>query len=350
MPAYTKLGPNGPHISRICLGTMTWGHQNSEADAHAQMDYALGEGINFWDTAELYAVPPSAATYTKTETYIGNWFAKTGKRKDVVLASKVAGPGRPYIRGGAGFSREGIRTALEASLTRLQTDYLDLYQLHWPNRGSYHFSGYWGYAPAPAGETTRIVDDMLETLQTLADCVKEGKVRSLGLSNETAWGVMQYQRLAEIHELPRFVSIQNEYSLLCRKFEPELQEVALREGIGLLAWSPLATGILSGKYLGSKLPEGTRLALPENGADWRLNAPHTEAATKAYVELARKHGLDPNQMAIAFVLSRPFVTSCIIGATNLDQLKANIAADGLVLDAEVLAGIEGIRRAYPLPF
>jgi aryl-alcohol dehydrogenase-like predicted oxidoreductase len=325
---------------------MTWGRQNSQDDAFEQMDYALENGVNFWDTAELYAVPPTPETYTKTETMIGNWFASRGKRDEVILASKVAGAGMPWIHGGIDITPEKIRKALEGSLTRLQTDYIDLYQLHWPNREFYAFQQQWGFNPS--ADYQAIENNFLVVLETLDAFVEEGKIRHVGLSNETAWGAMKYLQLAEKNNLPRMVSIQNEYSLLYRLFEPELHEVAMAENVGLLAYSPLATGMISGKYLDGARPNGTRWTLERRplARDTQI----AQDAVRAYIAVAEKHGLDVCQMALAFVNSRPFVTSNIIGATNMDQLKSNIASIDIKLSADVLADIEAVRRNYPMPY
>lgn len=344
---YRKLGRTGLDVSVICLGTMTWGNQNTEAEAHEQMDYALSKGVNFWDTAELYAVPPEPETQGLTEQYIGSWFAKTGKRDDVVLASKATGPGFAWIRNGEPFSRAALERALDGSLQRLQTDYIDLYQLHWPNRGSYAFRQFWDYNPQ--FDAAAVEANMIEVLETLGDFVKTGKIRHAGLSNETAWGTMKYVQLAEKHGLPRMASIQNEYSLLDRLFEPHLNEIAMAEDVGLLAWSPLATGMLSGKYLDGARPDGARWTIDERGDGGREN-PNASNAVRAYMDIADKHGLDVCQMALAFVNSRPFVTANIIGATNMEQLRSNIGSIDVVLGDDVLAEIDKVRRDYPVPF
>ncbi|MCB9988577.1 MAG: aldo/keto reductase [Rhodospirillales bacterium] len=343
---YRKLGRTDIDVSVICLGTMTWGRQNTEEQAHEQMDYAITQGINFLDTAELYAVPISEESQGKTEQFIGNWFAKNKNRDQVILASKVAGAGIPWIRGGAGIDRKNVLAAIETSLTRLQTDYIDLYQLHWPNRSNYNFVNRWTYHPQstdPQAEEANFV----EVLETLNELVKAGKIRHVGLSNETAWGTMKYLRLAEERGLPRMVSIQNEYSLLCRLHDWDLAEVSLCEDVGLLAWSPLATGMLSGKYLDGARPAGTRWTI--EGKDYR-DTPNANAAIRAYMAVAEKHGLDVCQMALAFVNDRPFVTSNIIGATNMEQLKSNIASVDITLSDEVLADIQNVRRQYPVPY
>lgn len=345
---YRRLGRTNLKVSAICLGTMTWGRQNTEAEGHAQMDMALEHGVNFFDTAEMYAVPPTPDTYGKTESIIGSWFAARKNRDKVILASKVAGPGLRWIRGGNyRIDRKNILEAIEGSLGRLQTDYIDLYQLHWPNRGSYHFGQYWGYNPDPSN-STEVLENFIEVLETLQALIQEGKLRHIGLSNETAWGVMHYLRLSEEKGLPRMASIQNEYSLLNRLFECDLSEIALREDIGLLAWSPLAAGMLSGKYAHGKIPKGSRWSISSRHN--QRNTPQAHAAVDAYLKVASKHGLDPVQMALAFVTSRPFVTSNIIGATNLEQLKTNLDSVDVRLGPEVLADIDQVRRDYPIPY
>lgn len=332
------LGRTDISVSEICLGTMTWGKQNSEADGHAQMDYAIEHGINFFDTAEMYAVPPDASTYGKTEEIIGTWFRKTGKRDQVVLASKVAGGGRPWVRGGRGIDGPSVREAVEGSLRRLQTDHIDLYQIHWPRRGHYHFEGSWDYNPY-LQDREAVLPNMLEVLQVMGELVREGKIRHFGLSNETAWGTMQYLKLSMELGLPRVQTIQNEYNFLRRYYDMDLAELAYHEDVGLLAYSPLAAGAISGKYLGGALPDGTRGAVA--GSAYRNNQ-YTEPAIRAYIELAEKHGLDVCQMAIAFCLTKPFMTSVIIGATSMDQLKVNIAAADLQLSDAVLNDIQQI--------
>lgn len=343
---YRKLGKTGLDISLIGLGTMTWGKQNTQAEGFEQMDYALEQGINFFDTAEMYAIPPTAETYGTTETIIGHWFKARGHRQKVILASKMTGPGLPWIRDGSLITQETIRQAVEGSLSRLQTDYIDLYQLHWPNRGSYHFGKIWHFAPNfnPKSEE----DNFLEVLNTLQELIKEGKIRHIGLSNETAWGTSKWLQLAEKHDLPRMASIQNEYSLLCRNFEPDLAEIALSEQCGLLAWSPLCRGILSGKYLHGARPEGARLSI-ETRPEHRVGE-QTDLATQKYIDLAHHHDLDPCQMALAFVNSRPFVSSTLIGATTMEQLRSNIDSISIKLPDEVLKGIAAIRREHPMPY
>lgn len=345
------LGQTGLMVSELCLGTMTWGTQNTEAEAHAQMDYALTQGVTFWDTAEMYPTnPTSAATYGTTEKMIGTWLAANpGKREQVVLASKMAGPVRAkHIREGSAITPTTLRAALESSLQRLQTDYLDLYQIHWPNRGDYHWSKYWQYEPS-ALPTDAVKDDLRAMLETLGTLIQEGKIRHFGISNESCWGTMTLLQLADQHGLPRVASIQNEYSLLCRIAEPDLQEVCMREKVSFLPWSPLGGGLLSEKYYGGARPSNGRVMLPGYSGPQRMTA-QMQLAVDAYTDLARAHGLDVSQMALAFTLTRPFVTSTIIGATSMDQLKTDIAAADVVLSAEVLAGIEAIRRQWPMPY
>ncbi|MEQ8479975.1 MAG: aldo/keto reductase [Hoeflea sp.] len=341
------LGRTGMSVSEICLGTMTWGEQNTEAEGHEQMDYALDQGVNFVDTAEMYStVPIRAETQGRTEEIIGTWIAASGRRDDIVLATKMTGDGISWVRDGRGYTRSSVMEAVDGSLRRLKTDRIDLYQLHWPNRGSYHFRKHWAFDPSQQ-EKTKATDDIHETLLGLDDAVKAGKIRAVGLSNESAWGTMQFVRLAEQHNLPRVASIQNEYNLICRMFDTDLAEVAHHEDVGLLAFSPLAAGILSGKYQDGAAPDGSRRSVQADlGGRW---GPATRAATAAYLEVAAKHGLDPSQMAIAFCLTRPFMTSAIIGATNMDQLKTCIGAKDVTLTDAVMGDIATVRRAHPLP-
>jgi aryl-alcohol dehydrogenase-like predicted oxidoreductase len=344
---YNTLGRTGITVSEICLGTMTWGTQNSEAEAHEQMDYAVGEGVNFFDTAELYPVTPAGPeTMGLTEDYIGTWLKKSGKRNDIVVATKVAGPGRTYIRGGSPASPKTMREALEISLKRLQTDHVDLYQMHWPNRGHYHFRQAWTYDPSHQ-ETSETVEDLAAILETLGAFVKEGKVRAVGLSNDTAWGTMKMLALAEKRGLPRIASLQNEYNFLYRAFDLDLAELSHHEEVGLLAYSPLAAGLMTGKYLNGANPEGSRLSI--NGDLGGRYTEYQEPAVKAYAALAREHGLDLAQMQLAFSLTRPFMTSVIIGATSMAQLKTNIAAKDVALSAEVMKGIARLHREFPAP-
>lgn len=341
-----QLGRTGISVSEICLGTMTWGSQNSEAEAHAQMDYAADAGVNFIDTAELYPTTPlSPETQGLTEVYIGSWLKARGRRDDMVIATKVAGPGRPYIRSGRPIDPAGMREALDQSLSRLQTDYVDLYQLHWPNRGHYHFRQNWSYNPYRQ-DRQKVLDETQAILETLGEFVSAGKVRAIGLSNDTSWGTMRYLSLSEKLGLPRVASLQNEYNLLYRHHDLDLAEIGHHEDIGLLAYSPLAAGLLSGKYLDGNRPKGARADFGDLGG--RL-VPSQEPATRAYVELARRHGLDPSAMAIAFCLTRPFMTSVIIGATSMEQLAVNLGAADLTLSPEVMKEIDVLHRIYPFP-
>ena len=343
---YRKLGRTDLEISTIGLGTMTWGFQNTQEEGFEQMDYAIERGINFFDTAEMYAIPPSADTFGTTETIIGHWLASRQTRDKVILATKISGPGLKWVRKGDIINKTNIQLALEDSLKRLQTDYIDLYQLHWPNRGSYHFGKTWNYAPQ--FDARKEADNFLEVLHAIQEQIQAGKIRHFGLSNETAWGITKWLQLADQQDLPRVASIQNEYSLLCRYFESDLSEIALNEDCGLLAWSPLCRGLLSGKYLNGARPEGARLTI-ETRPEHRLT-PMTDMAVSRYVDLAKKFEFDPCQMAIAFVNSKPFVSSTLIGATNMTQLKTNIDAVSLKLSGEVNAEIETIRHEYPAPF
>lgn len=340
---YRRLGRTELEVSEICLGTMTWGEQNTEAEAHAQIDLALDSGVNFIDVAEMYPVPPRAETQGRTEQYIGSWFAKTGKRSRYILATKIAGPGSMnYIRNGTRLDRASVLAACDTSLQRLQTDYIDLYQVHWPQRpvNSFGKLGYDG-----KGEDGGVPVE--ETLAALDELVRAGKVRHVGVSNETPWGVAEYLRLHAARGLPRLVSIQNPYSLLNRSFEIGLAEFALREQVGLLAYSPLGMGVLSGKYLDGAKPEGARMT---RFTRWtRYSNPEADAATRAYVDLAREHGFDPAQMALAWVLQQPFVSSMIIGATSIAQLRSDLGSADLTLGAEVLAAIERIHRRHTIP-
>ncbi len=324
---------------------MTWGRQNSEDEAHEQMDYALDQGVNFFDTAELYPIPAKKELYAVTEELIGNWFKKTGNRDRVVLASKIAGRAEftKFIRT-TGFTRDSIIEAVEGSLKRLQTDYIDLYQLHWPERNTNYF-GQRGYN-AHAIDVWE--DNIHQVLETLRDLVAEGKIRHVGLSNETPWGTMRFLEESKVHQsLPRMLTIQNPYNLLNRLFEVGLSEISMREKIGLLAYSPLGFGTLSGKYLTEIPPRKARVTLFPNYN--RYSGETAVEATKKYAELAKEHGLSMAQMALAFVNTRPFVTSNIIGATSMEQLKENIESIEVNLSDEVLEGIEAIHKAIPNP-
>jgi aryl-alcohol dehydrogenase-like predicted oxidoreductase len=345
MMQYRALGTTGLKLSVIGLGTMTWGEQNTEADAHAQLDLALDAGVNFVDTAEMYPVPPKAETQGRTEQYIGSWLRKTGRRQDIVLATKVIGPGMfPYLRGGPRLDRAQVIAACETSLQRLQTEVIDLYQVHWPQRPTNYF-GKLGYDYPDQGRDGGPAIE--ETLDALGELVRQGKVRHVGISNETPWGLAEYLRLHRECRLPRVQSVQNPYSLLNRSYEVGLAEFAHREHIGLLAYSPLAFGMLSGKYLDGARPPNARLTLFSRFS--RYNGEHGVAATAAYVALAQAHGLDPAQMALAYVNSRPFVVSNIVGATTLAQLRSNLGSAALTLPDEVLRGIELIHARHTIP-
>ena len=340
---FSELGNTGLKVSKICLGTMTFGEQNTESEAHSQLDYALAQGINFIDTAEMYPVPPQESTQGCTEEYIGSWFKKSGLRDQVILATKVSGPGMmPYLRDGPQLTPEHINAALHASLKRLQTDYIDLYQVHWPARNTNYF-GKLGYQHNDADTSTAIED----TYTCLVNAVEQGKVRHLGISNETPWGVMQYQFLASSNSWPSIISVQNPYSLLNRTYEVGLAEISHREKIGLLAYSPLGFGVLTGKYLQGNAPANARLSLFRRFD--RYNNDQGVNATKAYVDLAHQYDYSPAQMALAFVNSRSFVTANIIGATNLEQLSENIDSINLELSEDVLEKIELLHQKQPNP-
>lgn len=344
---YKKLGRTNIDVSLICLGTMTWGQQNSLEEGHEQMNYALEQGINFFDTAEMYAVPPTPDTFGKTEKIIGDWFTKTGNRNKVILASKITGPGLPWVReGNAQLDRANILEAVEGSLKRLQTDYIDLYQLHWPNRGSNHFGQHWEFVPRLLSKD--IEDNFLEVLETMGELIKSGKVCHIGISNETTWGMSKWLHLSEQHNLPRMASIQNEYSLICRLFDGDLKEAAIAEECGLLAWSPLGGGMLSGKYLDNARPKGSRWAIDDRIP--HRDTPQSDRAIRAYIDIANKHELDVCQMALAFVNQQPFVTANIIGATSMDQLKTNIGSIDITLSPECLRDIESAHRKYPMTY
>jgi aryl-alcohol dehydrogenase-like predicted oxidoreductase len=344
---YRKLGATGIDVPLIGLGTMTWGEQNTVEQACEQMDYSLSRGVNFFDAAEMYPVPPRAETAGETERCIGQWLSQTGKRSEITLATKVSGradtrPDWKHIRDGPRLSRDHIRRAIEGSLERLQTDYVDLYQVHWPERATNYF-GMRGYVHYPKGDGIAIE----ETLDALSELVDEGLVKHVGLSNETPWGMMEYLRQASERGLAKVVSIQNVYNLLSRQFETGLAEMAIREEVGLLAYSPMAFGVLSGKYIGGKMPAGSRLELFERFV--RYGSPQSEAATIAYQGIAEKHGMTLAQMSLAFVCQQPFVTSCLIGATTMDQLRENIDAVDVSVSKELLAEINEVHNQYPDP-
>ena len=342
------LGRTGLTVSALCLGTMTWGSQNTLAEGHAQADMALDQGVTFWDTAEMYPTNPvRAETVGDTERVIGAWLSTRGRRDRLVLATKVTGQGQ-VVRSGQPITGAVMRAAVEESLRRLNTDYIDLYQLHWPNRGTgYHFRGNWSYDPSGI-ERAAVDAHMIDVLETARDLIAEGKIRHIGLSNETVWGAARWLHLAETNGLPRMMSVQNEYSLLCRQFDTDWAELAAVEDMPLLAFSPLATGLLTGKYAGDVTPVGSRRAV--NASMSGRITPQVFPAVAAYLGIAKQHGLDPAQMAIAFCASRPFPIIPIIGATSLAQLASNIAAADLCLSAGVLAEIDAAHRAHPQPY
>lgn len=341
---YRRLGNTDLEVSELCLGTMTWGKQNSQADGFAQMDMALDHGVNFFDTAEMYAVPATADTYGKTEQIIGEWFARSGKRDRVILASKAAGPGEwiKHIRGGPRLNREHLFRAVEDSLSRLRTDVIDLYQMHWPDRNTNYF-GKLGYRHREDEDSTPIA----ETVAALDELIKQGKIRHYGLSNETPWGAMQYVSEADRIGAPRPVSIQNPYSLLNRTYEVGLAEISHRQQMGLLAYSPLAFGMLSGKYRNGQWPEQARLTLFKYFS--RYTNPQAMAATEKYCQLAEQSGLTPTQLALQFVTSRPFVTSNIIGATSLVQLEENLKSIEVNITDTLRKAIKAIHIEHPNP-
>jgi aryl-alcohol dehydrogenase-like predicted oxidoreductase len=341
---YRKLGRSGLDVSSICLGTMTWGEQNTEAEGHAQIDMALDRGVNFIDAAEMYPVPPKPETCGRTEEILGAWLAKNpARRAGIVVATKVTGGSNKiaHVREKAQLTRAQIRVAVEGSLRRLRTDYIDLYQTHSPDRPTNMF----GKLDYPlSGDFGTPFE---ETLGALAELVKEGKIRHFGVSNETPWGLMRQLALADAGKGPRAQSVQNAYNLLNRSFDVGLSEVAVREEVGLLAYSPIAMGVLAGKYLDGARPPKARLTLYSRFQ--RYSTPRTELAAAEYVRIAREAGLDPAQMAIAFILSRPYVSSVIIGATGLDQLATDIAANGITLSQDVLAALDGVHERMPNP-
>lgn len=345
---FNELGRTGIKVSRICLGTMTFGEQNTEAESFAQLDMAVDHGVNFLDTAEAYSFPARPKTQGDSERIIGNWMKAKGNRADIVLATKITGPSGPsghrsHIRdGNLTFGRKQVTEAVNLSLERLQTDYIDLYQTHWPERKANYF-GNLDYRHKEDDTFT----PMEEQLDALGEQVKAGKIRAIGVSNETPWGLMTFLEIAGRTGLPRIASIQNPFNLICRQYEVGLSEISIREDCGLLAYSPLAFGALTGKYLGGKLPDGTRHKLFPQFL--RYFKPNGIKATEAYVALAKEHGLEPSQMALAFVNSRPFLTSNIIGATSTKQLQSNLDTEDMVLPDEVLGGIEALHTEFSHP-
>ena len=341
---YTTLPNTNIKVSKICLGTMTFGQQNSEADGHAQMDYAVANGVNFFDTAEMYSVPARQETYGSTEKILGSWFKKTGKREEIVLATKIAGPNPnfTYMREKNDFSPASMKFALDQSLQRLQTDYIDLYQLHWPERKT-NFFGKRGFENQEDGWQ----DNIREVLETLEGFIKTGKIKHIGLSNETPWGIMRFLEESKYNNLPRISTIQNPYSLLNRQFEVGSAEVCMREKVGLFAYSPLAFGVLSGKFLTGESHPNARIKLFPQFS--RYNSAQCTEATQRYSEIAKKHGISLAQMALAFVNQQAFVTSNIIGATTLEQLKENISSIDLVLSDEIITEINAVHAVIPDP-
>jgi aryl-alcohol dehydrogenase-like predicted oxidoreductase len=347
---YRTLGRTNIKVSAIGLGTMTFGEQNSEADGHQQLDYAVDQGVNLIDTAEMYSVPPRAETYGSTERIIGSWLKRSGKRDKVVLATKVAGPGAVlgvgHVRGGDNrLDRQNILDAVESSLQRLQTDYIDLYQLHWPSRPA-NFFGRLGYQHPEQVAAAQAVT-IEETLGALGELVRAGKIRHVGLSNETPWGMHRFLQLAENAGQERVVSIQNPYSLLNRTFEIGLAEMSIREDVGLLAYSPLAFGVLSGKFLNGARPPEARMVRWSRFA--RYSGEYADRATAAYAQVAARHGLNMAQMALAFARQQPFVTSVLIGATTMEQLTTNLASSTLQLGQEVIQDIDAVHKSHPNP-
>ena len=341
---YTTLPNTDIQVSKICLGTMTFGQQNTEAEGHAQMDYALEQGVNFFDTAEMYSVPARQETYGSTERILGTWFQKTGNRDKVVLASKIAGPNPnfTYMREKNDFSPESIQYALDQSLLRLQTDYIDLYQLHWPERKT-NFFGQRGF---------KVQDDAWEdnihaVLETLNGFIQQGKIKHIGLSNETPWGIMRFLEESKYHNLPRIKTVQNPYSLLNRLYENGSAEIGIRENVGLLAYSPMAFGVLSGKFLTGESHPNARINLFPQFS--RYNSEQSAAATRLYNEIAQQNGLTLTQLALAFIEQQPFVTSTIIGATTMEQLKENIDTIKVTLSEELLQAIDGVQAKIPDP-
>ena len=342
---YKKLGSTDIDVSTICLGTMTWGEQNSKADGFEQMDYAIDNGVNFWDTAEIYAIPMREETYGETENIIGEWFKKTKKRDKVILATKVSGPtSKEYIRGGGcSYDKKSMSEALEKSLKRMQTDYIDLYQLHWPERNT-NFFGQQGYEHDSNEKNWIAFEEILENLKKFVDA---GKIRYVGLSNETAWGLSKCLELSKLKNLPKMMAVQNPYNLLNRTYEVGLAEISVREQSGLLAYSPLAFGYLTGKYRNNNMPKGSRIDLFKDFT--RYNNENSIKAIEEYYKISQKFNLDFAQMSIKFCEIQPFVTSVIIGATTMQQLKTNVESVNVKLDNEIINEINEVQKIYPNP-
>ena len=342
------LGRTDIMVSDWCLGTMTYGNQTPQDDAHRQIDMALDAGINFVDTAEMYPVNPiSAETVGNSERVIGEWIKATGRRDDVVVATKVSGDNPGWVRGGAGYSGAMMADAIDASLARLQTDVIDLYQMHWPLRGSYMFRQNWTYDPS-GQDRAETLDHMADVLRALGDAVKAGKIRAIGMSNESAWGMTKWMDVAAAEGLPRMASVQNEYSLLCRLYDTDMAEVAVNEDVTLLSFSPLATGLLTGKYQNGAVPAGSRLSINDD-LGGRIT-PRTLPAVQAYMDVAARHGLDPAHLARAWQGTRPFPVSAIFGATTTEQLAHLLKGRDVALPDDVLAEIDTAHRAHPMPY
>ncbi len=342
---YKKLGNTDLDVSTICLGTMTWGEQNSEKEGFEQMDFALSQGVNFWDTAEIYSIPMREETYGETEKIIGNWFQKTKKRNDVVLATKVCGnTSNKYIRGGGNsFGKKKITEALDESLRRLKTDYIDLYQLHWPERST-NFFGDYGYEHDENDKDWTPFEEILESLKKF---IEQGKIRYVGLSNETAWGLSKFLELSKMKGLPKMMSVQNPYNLLNRTYEVGLAEISIREQSGLLAYSPLAFGYLTGKYRNNKLPAKSRMQLFKNFN--RYKNENGQKAIDEYYKISKKYNLDFTQMSLKFCEIQHFTTSVIIGATTMEQLKTNIESVSVNFNSDIINDINKIQQKYPNP-
>lgn len=342
------LGRTDIMVSDWCLGTMTYGNQTPQDDAHRQIDMALDAGINFVDTAEMYPVNPiSAETVGNSERVIGEWIKATGRRDDVVVATKVSGDNPGWVRGGAGYSGAMMADAIDASLARLQTDVIDLYQMHWPLRGSYMFRQNWTYDPS-GQDRAETLDHMADVLRALGDAVKAGKIRAIGMSNESAWGMTKWMDVAAAEGLPRMASVQNEYSLLCRLYDTDMAEVAVNEDVTLLSFSPLATGLLTGKYQNGVVPAGSRLSINDD-LGGRMT-PRTLPAVQAYMDVAARHGLDPAHLAMAWQGTRPFPVSAIFGTTTTEQLAHLLKGRDVALPDDVLAEIDTAHRAHPMPY
>lgn len=342
-----RLGRTDTLVSELCLGSMTWGTQNTYEEAARQIETAMEHGVNFIDTAEMYPTTPlTEETLGDTEAIIGRWFKNSGKRDEIVIATKVTGNGKAWMYGGQDITAEKIRVSVDRSLRRLQTDRIDLYQLHWPNRGSYHFRQNWRF-DASGQNTEQVLDNIRDVLLALDEQVRAGKILHAGLSNESSWGTAQFLRISDQENLPRMVSVQNEYNLMNRLFDLDMAELSHHENVGLLAFSPLAAGILSGKYMDGAKPAGSRRTLNDN-LSGRFT-PRSEPVSQRYIKLAQEHGLEPAPMALAFCLTRPFMTSAIIGATTMGQLESNLSAVKLTLTDELLEGIQAIYEDHPVP-